>query len=646
MLRAIKLNHISLPLHTFTKTELVDYRTVPRAPSPLGRSDRVILLEDGCRFYVEPEDFNRKASRRLSEDRSSSQRLHLKADSVEAAAEWIQRLRAAIASAPQQKPAKKEPEIPFGESLDEVVYGLPEGSLLKKRLVAALLQERSQMRKELQQVQHMSGEEVFYDILDASLQHMALSGSSEDELERGKSEIVEKIDSIKSIKAAESFKIKALDWWRHMLPATSETMPPVSLWSILKGAIGKDLFRIPVPIQFCEPLSMLQRVCEGMEGAVLLERAAREHDPRLRLALLGAFVVSEYAGTEGRVSKPFNPLLGETFEYIYNLKSSQDDQDCSPFYYLAEQVSHHPPVSAFLCTAQQWSLWGEVRVKSKFWGRCMELIPEGDVHFEIRSLQPNEPNLRFKWRRVTTTVNGIIMGRPWLDHYGTMLISPEAENSPCDLSLELEFFPTVSSPFASKSNNQRVEMRLVASSKHPNEQGRVIASGHWNRQIQARDSGELLWERGEQSVPSAHLQYHMTPFGMSLNQSEQPVPGWLCPTDSRWRPDARAMEEGSWSQSNTLKIHLERYQRDRLARHKHEPMWFKCKLDPESGSVEWSYQGGYWERRSKAQAYNCNDMWSDCPRIFPSSNPIEISAAGSVHAVASSSSDLSPASYE
>lgn len=34
---------------------------------------------------------------------------------------------------------------------------------------------------------------------------------------------------------------------------------PLNLWSIIKNCIGKDLSKIPMPVNFNEPLSMLQR---------------------------------------------------------------------------------------------------------------------------------------------------------------------------------------------------------------------------------------------------------------------------------------------------------------------------------------------------------------------------------------------------
>lgn len=50
---------------------------------------------------------------------------------------------------------------------------------------------------------------------------------------------------------------------------------PLNLWSIMKNCIGKDLSKIPVPVNFSEPLSMLQRLTEDYEYADLLDIAAK-----------------------------------------------------------------------------------------------------------------------------------------------------------------------------------------------------------------------------------------------------------------------------------------------------------------------------------------------------------------------------------
>ncbi|NWT97706.1 OSBP1 protein, partial [Urocynchramus pylzowi] len=88
----------------------------------------------------------------------------------------------------------------------------------------------------------------------------------------------------------------------------------LNLWSIMKNCIGKELSKIPMPVNFNEPLSMLQRLTEDLEYHELLDRAARCESSLEQLCYVAAFTVSSYSTTVFRTSKPFNPLLGETFE--------------------------------------------------------------------------------------------------------------------------------------------------------------------------------------------------------------------------------------------------------------------------------------------------------------------------------------------
>lgn len=50
---------------------------------------------------------------------------------------------------------------------------------------------------------------------------------------------------------------------------------PLNLWSIMKNCIGKDLSKIPMPVNFNEPLSMLQRLTEDYEYAEILDIASK-----------------------------------------------------------------------------------------------------------------------------------------------------------------------------------------------------------------------------------------------------------------------------------------------------------------------------------------------------------------------------------
>ncbi|KAK3523362.1 hypothetical protein QTP86_029841, partial [Hemibagrus guttatus] len=88
----------------------------------------------------------------------------------------------------------------------------------------------------------------------------------------------------------------------------------LNLWSIMKNCIGKELSKIPMPVNFNEPISMLQRLSEDLEYSELLDRAAKCQSSLEQLCYVAAFTVSSYSTTVHRTGKPFNPLLGETFE--------------------------------------------------------------------------------------------------------------------------------------------------------------------------------------------------------------------------------------------------------------------------------------------------------------------------------------------
>jgi len=60
---------------------------------------------------------------------------------------------------------------------------------------------------------------------------------------------------------------------RKRLPDPVEKEKAVSLWSMIKDNVGKDLTRVCLPVYFNEPISSLQKCCEDLEYSYLLDRA-------------------------------------------------------------------------------------------------------------------------------------------------------------------------------------------------------------------------------------------------------------------------------------------------------------------------------------------------------------------------------------
>src|SRR4051812_23712384 len=161
--------------------------------------------------------------------------------------------------------------------------------------------------------------------------------------------------------------------------------------------IGKDMTKMTLPVSFNECTSLLQRVAEDMEYTDLLDMAAERADSLERLVYVAAFAASEYSSTINRVAKPFNPLLGETYEY------------CRPdkgFRFFIEQVSHHPPVGAAWAEAPRWEYYGESSVRSKFYGKSFDINPLGTWFLKLKPITGGEEF--YTWKKVNTAVVGII----------------------------------------------------------------------------------------------------------------------------------------------------------------------------------------------------------------------------------------------
>lgn len=78
-----------------------------------------------------------------------------------------------------------------------------------------------------------------------------------------------------------------------------------------------------MPVEINEPLSFLQRLAEIMEYSELLEMAGEDNSPLHRMQFVAAFAVASLSSNLERLRKPFNPVLGETYELDrYQFKKS------------------------------------------------------------------------------------------------------------------------------------------------------------------------------------------------------------------------------------------------------------------------------------------------------------------------------------
>ncbi|CAD2104591.1 hypothetical protein YYG_01946 [Plasmodium vinckei petteri] len=152
----------------------------------------------------------------------------------------------------------------------------------------------------------------------------------------------------------------------------------ISMWSLLKDCIGKDLSRIGMPIYLNEPSSFLQRLAEDFQYIYLLKHASNQIENTSRLAFVTAFTISPYASVIGRTFKPFNPLLGETYELTHR-----------NFYFISEQVVHHPPITAYHCHNEYMENFASIIVNVQILGKSVEVVTPGYSHLLLKYKKKN-----------------------------------------------------------------------------------------------------------------------------------------------------------------------------------------------------------------------------------------------------------------
>lgn len=374
---------------------------------------------------------------------------------------------------------------------------------------------------------------------------------------------------------------------------------------ILKSMIGKDMTKMTLPVSFNEPTSLLQRSAEDMEYADLLDSAWGRTDSSERMVYVAAFAASIYAASLGRVAKPFNPLLGETFEYVRPDKN---------YRYFTEQVSHHPPIGAIWAQSPKWDYYGEADIRSKFYGKSFDIHHMGTWFLKFRLADGTEE--LYTWKKVLSTVVGIITGSPTIDNYGPCEIKNWTTGETCLLDFKARGWKA--------SSAYQITGRVNEASGHP----RYSMGGRWNNKVYARltPGYEALIEepktgpthhRGSVSDPNqvfivweanprpAGIPFNITPFTVTLNDINDQLKPWLPPTDTRLRPDQRAMEDGEYDFAASEKNRVEERQRARRREREakgeeYSSIWFEKKKCAITGFAYWDFNNKYWAQREKA----------------------------------------------
>lgn len=371
---------------------------------------------------------------------------------------------------------------------------------------------------------------------------------------------------------------------------------PPSIIGFLRKNAGKDLSTVSMPVTANEPTSLLQRLAESMEYANVLDDAAAAGTPEERLTLVTAFALSYFANNrvkERAVRKPFNPMLGETFELV---------REDLGFRFVSEKVSHHPVRMA--CQAESlanggWSYTQSPQPTQKFWGKSVEVNNEGRARVVLHASGEH-----YSWSQATCFLRNVIAGEKYVEPVQTMTVQSETTG--------MRAVATFKSGGMFSGRSEEVTVQLFHSSA-PETALPLGLAGKWTESLKRTDTGATVWTVGA-LVPDAPKVYGLTSFAAALNEITEVEDSHLPPTDSRLRPDQQALEAGDSDKAEGLKARLEERQRARrklLETHgqSYKPQFFEKVAESDEEVWVLKQAGGYWEKRAAGD-------WSGVPEVF------------------------------
>eukprot|EP00475_Leptophrys_vorax_P045828 TRINITY_DN9663_c0_g1_i3.p1 TRINITY_DN9663_c0_g1~~TRINITY_DN9663_c0_g1_i3.p1 ORF type:complete len:383 (+),score=93.85 TRINITY_DN9663_c0_g1_i3:60-1208(+) len=304
-------------------------------------------------------------------------------------------------------------------------------------------------------------------------------------------------------------------------------------WNIASGK-SADVTRISLPVKIFEPRSFLQRLTDAWSLApLMLNKASQLSDPVERVKCVLAFALGALK-QNCKQWKPFNPILGETYQAQYSDGTLM----------FLEQTSHHPPVSHWQMFGPNdsfqffgYALWEASMMgnalKGTTHGPNVVAFPDGDkISFTIPYL----------WLR------GILWGDRVAEFHGEMTVQDKRNKVTAKIKFNPDAVSYLASWFVTQSSPVDVFRGTIE------QDGRVVSKieGSWLTHLDF--DGERFVE-----------------FSSEVQGTVKPMPDEVTlPSDARFRADLLALAQGDYELAQHQKVVLEEIQRnDRKLRKQH-----------------------------------------------------------------------------
>uniref|UniRef100_A0A7E4V4K8 Oxysterol-binding protein n=1 Tax=Panagrellus redivivus TaxID=6233 RepID=A0A7E4V4K8_PANRE len=199
-------------------------------------------------------------------------------------------------------------------------------------------------------------------------------------------------------------------------------------------SVGMDLTKVTLPTFILERRSLLEMYADFFAHPDDFVNGGTMDNPEARIIAVVKYYLSAFypARKSGVAKKPYNPILGETFRCRWTVpdlenagKKTQDGpfagSDVNQVTFVAEQVSHHPPVSAFYAEhpGKRISLNAHIWTKSSFLGLSIGVANVGHAIVTLHD---------YDEKYTVTFPNGYgrsIMSTPWVELGGRVDVKCE-----------------------------------------------------------------------------------------------------------------------------------------------------------------------------------------------------------------------------
>ena len=363
------------------------------------------------------------------------------------------------------------------------------------------------------------------------------------------------------------------------------TFPP----NMLKEIVTNFTQKKAVPVYFNEPLSMGQKQCEKFYYLDLLNKAANEEKKEMQLCYISAFIIGEIFLNIGRSLKPFNSIIGETYEYFNNNLN---------FRYYSEQVSHKPPINAYVGETPDFILYGDTLGDTSFkiFKGGMELSFTNKIHILFKKTGDH-----YTYIPPNAIAKGLMKPPMYIDYYGDVLI--ENITNPA-YKCELKFIEESWAPDSLGNFEGTV---------YNNDKIIYLLGGNWKNNIYMTDPDGndkkdlLVLDQKLNYLNNTSECYYLPEFTCDLNNMTEELEKSLPLNDSRFKKDMRFLEEGNIDEAQKYKEKYEEKQRKELNNDQHKILFFKEEYNSETEKNYYVPNDQYWEmKKNNTLKDNCN----------------------------------------